>query len=131
MTSSKNLTIAADNSVPFAAHQANVLAAGCPSRQVLQHLTSRWGVLVMVVLLSGTRRFSEMRRQIEGVSERMLAQTLQVLEKDGMLNRKSLHTMPPHVEYSLTPTGRQAALQLQQLVTLIERSQSQNLTDKG
>lgn len=56
--------------------RANVLASECPSRQVLQHLTSRWGVLVMAVLATGTFRFAQLRRKIDGVSERMLAQTL-------------------------------------------------------
>ena len=56
--------------------QANVLVAECPSRQILGHLTSRWGVLVMITLMTGTHRFAALRRRIGGVSERMLAQTL-------------------------------------------------------
>ena len=69
--------------------RGNVLASACPSRQILQHLTSRWGALVLVSLHSGTKRFSELRRAIDGVSERMLTKTLQELEADGMLIRKS------------------------------------------
>lgn len=89
--------------------QGDVLREMCPSRAVLQHLTSRWGVLVMVVLSRGTHRFSALRRQIGGVSERMLAQTLQNLEADGMVRRVAHDVVPPHVEYSLTPLGAEAA----------------------
>ncbi len=107
----------------------NVMAAGCPSRQVLQHLSSRWGVLIMVALLSETHRFSSLRRRIEGVSERMLAQTLQSLESDGMIKRYSYDTIPPHVEYSLTPLGRVVAVKLQELVSIIEASQAEILNN--
>jgi DNA-binding HxlR family transcriptional regulator len=89
--------------------RADVLLELCPSRAVLQHLTSRWGVLVMVVLAQGTHRFSALRRRIGGVSERMLAQTLQHLEADGMVLRVAHDVVPPHVEYSLTPLGAEAA----------------------
>lgn len=89
--------------------QANVMAADCPSRQVLQHVTSRWGTLVMIALTTGTKRFSALRRAIGGVSERMLAQTLQLLEADGLVRRVAYDVVPPHVEYSLTPMGIEAA----------------------
>lgn len=88
---------------------ANVMAADCPSRAVLQHLTSRWGTLVMIALATGTHRFSGLRRQIGGVSDRMLAQTLQQMEADGFVHRRALDVVPPHVEYSLTPLGVQAS----------------------
>ena len=100
----------------------DVLAVECPSRQVLQHLTSRWGTLVMLVLLSGTHRFSELRRKIGGVSERMLAQTLQGLESDGLLLRRDFQTVPPHVEYALTAMGQEAALRVDALLDWIEGS---------
>lgn len=99
-----------------------VLAAQCPSRQILQHLTNRWGVLVMIVLMKGTKRFSEIRREIDGISERMLTQTLQQLEQDGMLIRKSFNTVPPHVEYSLTEYGRQAGVKIADLVDWLEEN---------
>ena len=99
---------------------ANVLAAECPSRQVLSHLTSRWGTLVMLVLLTGTYRFSALRRKIGGVSERMLAQTLQQLESDGFVHREVFDVVPPHVEYSLTPLGQEAATHLAALTGWIE-----------
>ena len=104
------------------AERGYVLAANCPSRQILQHLTNRWGVLVMIVLMKGTKRFSEIRREIDGVSERMLTQTLQQLEQDGMLNRKSYNTVPPHVEYSLTDYGKEAGSRLVNLVDWLEEN---------
>jgi DNA-binding HxlR family transcriptional regulator len=100
----------------------DLLSATCPSRDILMHLTSRWGVLVLIVLLTGTHRFSELRRKIGGVSERMLAQTLQGLEGDGMVDRTSFPVVPPHVEYSLTPLGREAAEQVRGLADWIEES---------
>ncbi|MBG6247590.1 MULTISPECIES: winged helix-turn-helix transcriptional regulator [Symbiopectobacterium] len=100
--------------------RGDVLAANCPSREVLKHLTSRWGVLVMIVLLSGTQRFSALRHSIEGISERMLSQTLQWLEADGMVHRHVYNTVPPHVEYTLTPLGREAAEKVRDLADWIE-----------
>ena len=67
----------------------NLFAEQCPSREVLKHVTSRWGVLILVSLRDGTQRFSDLRRKIGGVSEKMLAQSLQALEQDGFLNRVS------------------------------------------
>ncbi|MDX3226567.1 helix-turn-helix domain-containing protein [Streptomyces sp. ME19-01-6] len=81
----------------------------CPSRLVLEHVTSRWGVLVLAVLLDGTHRFSEVRRAIGGVSEKMLTQTLQTLERDGFVRREAHPVIPPHVDYSLTGLGEEAA----------------------
>ena len=100
--------------------RGDVLAAACPSREVLQHITSRWGVLVLVALESGTLRFGELRRKINGVSERMLVQTLQCLEGDGMVSRIAYQVVPPHVEYNLTPLGREAAEKVRQLTDWIE-----------
>lgn len=102
--------------------RGDVLAANCPSRDVLKHLTSRWGVLVLIVLEQRMHRFSELRRTIGGVSERMLAQTLQQLEADGMVSRVAYQVVPPHVEYSLTPLGREAAEKVRVLADWIEVS---------
>ena len=87
--------------------EGNLFAEQCPSREVLKHVTSRWGVLILVALREGTHRFSDLRRKIGGVSEKMLAQSLQALEQDGFLNRIAYPVVPPHVEYSLTPLGEQ------------------------
>lgn len=67
--------------------RGNLFAEACPSREVLRHVTSRWGVLVLVALRRGTHRFSDLRRVIGGVSEKMLAQTLQALEADAIVVR--------------------------------------------
>ncbi len=100
--------------------RGNVFSDRCPSREVLQHVTSRWGVLVLVALLDGTHRFSDLRRKVAGVSERMLAQTLQWLEADGLVRRQAFPVVPPHVEYSLTDLGREAGARVQALADWIE-----------
>lgn len=105
------------------------MSSHCPSRALLLHLVSRWGILILVVLRTGKRRFSELRREIEGVSERMLTQTLQQLEHDGIVLRKSFNTVPPHVEYSLTPWGEAAAERVHHLVDWLEGNLAQILKD--
>lgn len=100
--------------------RGDVLSEKCPSRAVLQHVTSRWGVLILVVLLTGTHRFSALRRKIGGVSEKMLAQTLHDLENDGFVMRVAYPVVPPHVEYSLTPLGREVAGKVEALADWIE-----------
>jgi DNA-binding HxlR family transcriptional regulator len=100
--------------------RGELLAAECPSRGVLKHVTSQWGVLVLIVLIEGTKRFSEIRKKVGGVSEKMLAQTLQSLESDGFLNRQSFPVVPPHVEYSLTPLGEEVATHVNTLADWIE-----------
>ncbi|MEU9591370.1 helix-turn-helix domain-containing protein [Streptomyces sp. NPDC048193] len=87
--------------------------AMCPYRLVLEHVTSRWGVLVLIELLEGPHRFSELRRAVgrvgRSVSEKMLTQTLQTLERDGLVHRDAKPVIPPRVDYSLTPLGHEAA----------------------
>lgn len=110
-------------STPVPAQQmrrGQLFAPGCPSREVLQHITSRWGVLVLVALLAGTLRFSALRRKIGGVSDKMLAQTLQWLERDGFVLRKSYPVVPPHVEYSLTAMGIEVSRRVEGLTDWIE-----------
>jgi DNA-binding HxlR family transcriptional regulator len=81
----------------------------CPQRLVLEHVTSRWGTLVLIELLERSYRFSELRRAIGRVSEKMLTQTLQTLERDGLVHRDAKPVIPPRVDYSLTELGREAA----------------------
>ena len=85
--------------------RANLYAADCPSRGVLDHIATRWSSLILVMLLEKTHRFSELARRIGGVSERMLAHSLHALEADGFVLRVVYPTKPPKVEYSLTPLG--------------------------
>ena len=100
--------------------RGDLFAEACPSREILKHVTSRWGVLILVSLRDGTHRFSDLRRKIGGVSEKMLAQSLQALEQDGFLNRVSYPVVPPHVEYSLTPLGEQVSEKVAALADWIE-----------
>ncbi|WP_031477951.1 winged helix-turn-helix transcriptional regulator [Streptomyces bicolor] len=97
----------------------------CPYRLVLEHVTSRWGVLVLIELLERPYRFSELRRAISrwggrGVSEKMLTQTLQTLERDGLVHRDAKPVIPPRVDYSLTDLGREAAEQVRGLALRTE-----------
>lgn len=100
--------------------QADVFAAKCPSRSVLDHLTSRWGVLILIALLEEKLRFAQLRRRVEGVSEKMLAQTLKTLEADGLVVRTAWPEVPPRVEYHLSSLGRQAAERVKALVDWVE-----------
>ncbi len=100
--------------------KGNLYDADCPSRSVLDHVTSRWGSLVLLVLLEGTQRFSQLARGIGGVSEKMLAQTLKALETDGLVLRAVYPTIPPKVEYSLTPLGDGVAIHIKTLTDWVE-----------
>jgi DNA-binding HxlR family transcriptional regulator len=84
----------------------DVLAEACPTRQVINRIGDRWSLLVLYALEGGTLRFTELRRAVEGVSQKMLTQTLRLLERDGLVRRDVFAAVPPHVEYSLTPLGR-------------------------
>jgi DNA-binding HxlR family transcriptional regulator len=94
----------------------DVFPAGCPSRVVLDHVTSKWGVLVLVSLAAGPLRWSELRRRAEGISEKMLAQTLRTLERDGLVHRDAQPVIPPRVDYSLTDLGTELSALLRPLV---------------
>ena len=102
--------------------KGNLLAADCPTRMILDTVTSRWGSLVLVLLLTSSYRFSELAYRIGGVSEKMLAQTLRALEEDGFVLRTVHATKPPKVEYSLTPLGRQVAERMEVLTSFIEKN---------
>ena len=84
-----------------------VFLEGCPTRVVLDHIMSKWGVLVLLALTDGTLRWGELRREVEGISEKMLASTLRTLEADGLVARTSYPEVPPRVEYALTDLGRE------------------------
>ena len=98
----------------------------CPdTRQLVEHVTSKWGVLVLLALDERTLRWSELKREIAGVSEKMLIQTLQTLEADGLVLRTAHPVVPPLVEYTLTGAGHQAAELLAPLVSwAFHRSQA-------
>ncbi|MFE7857712.1 winged helix-turn-helix transcriptional regulator [Streptomyces sp. NPDC057403] len=110
---------------PLAVSGNDTGEAMCPHRLVLEHVTSRWGVLVLIELLDRPYRFSELRRAIgrvgKGVSEKMLTQTLQTLERDGLVHRDARPVIPPRVDYSLTDLGQEAAEQVRGLAEWTQR----------
>ena len=101
-------------------YEPDVLNEKCGSRQVLSHVTSRWGALVLIALMDGTLRFSALRRRVGGVSERMLTQSLRLLEEDGLIERIAHQVVPPHVDYRLTPIGTEVAEKVLALARCIE-----------
>ncbi len=112
--------LAPDCSLASKMQRGELLDVNCPSREILKHMTSRWGVLVLIALAQGTHRFSELRRKVGGVSEKMLAQTLQWLEDDGLVVRTSFPVMPPHVEYRLSLLGEEVGEKVEALADWIE-----------
>jgi DNA-binding HxlR family transcriptional regulator len=101
------------------------LARECPIRDVLAGIGDRWSLLVLLNLSRGTKRFSELKREIGDVSQRMLAETLRGLEHDGFVKRRVHATVPPKVEYNLTPLGESLFEQIQSLVDWVNKSHSQ------
>ncbi|MBT8339175.1 MAG: helix-turn-helix transcriptional regulator [Desulfatitalea sp.] len=102
--------------------RGDLFAGPCPSRDILKHVTNRWGLLILIALRGGTHRFSELRRKMEGVSEKMLAQSLRLLTEDGFVLRMSYPVVPPFVEYSLTPMGEEVAERVTVLADWIEQN---------
>ena len=105
---------------PDATLIADVFARDCVSRDVLVDVVGKWSVLALLALHEGGYRFNALRRRVQGVSEKMLAQTLQTLERDGLVSRDVVSAIPPRVEYALTPLGVRVAEQVRGLVELLE-----------
>lgn len=93
----------------------NVFTAGCPSRQIFERISERWTGIVLMALEDGTLRFSELKRKVEGVSQKMLTQTLRGLERDGLVRREVFPTVPVTVEYTLTALGASLLATVQQV----------------
>lgn len=91
---------------PAKSASASVMNPQCLSRVVLDRIADKWTALIIYVLANGTRRYAQLQREIGGVSQKMLTQTLRSLERDGLVQRKVHPVVPPKVEYSLTPLGR-------------------------
>lgn len=91
----------------------------CTSRSVLDHATGRWGGLVLASLSDGPQRFAHIRRTVTGIGDRMLSQTLQRLEADGLISRSEISSIPPHVEYALTDLGTPIAARICDLIETI------------
>lgn len=83
----------------------DVLSAACPTRQVVGRIGDKWTLLVLTALAGRTLRFSELRREVEGITQKMLTQTLRGLERDGLVERRVYPIIPPRVEYSMTTRG--------------------------
>ncbi|MFE4700833.1 winged helix-turn-helix transcriptional regulator [Streptomyces sp. NPDC056738] len=109
----------------------DVFARGCPSRGTLENVTGRWGSLTLGALYDGTFRFNELRRRVDGVSEKMLSQTLHALERDGLVHRDARPTNPPRVDYTLTPLGREVAERLLALIDFVEGRMDEVLEARG
>jgi DNA-binding HxlR family transcriptional regulator len=86
--------------------EPNVLSQNCESRQALDRIADKWTCLIVYALLDGPRRHGELKRMIEGISQKMLTQTLRSMEADGLVKRTVIDVIPPHVEYGLTPLGQ-------------------------
>ena len=95
-----------ETAMPNRAKTASVMNAQCLSRVVLSRIADKWTALIIHVLATGTRRYAELQREIGGISQKMLTQTLRSLERDGLVARKVHPVVPPKVEYSLTRLGR-------------------------
>lgn len=83
----------------------NAYAADCPTRQILDRVGDKWAVLILLLVRHDPMRFNALRRTIEGISQKMLSQVLKSLERDGLVRRRVIATVPVTVEYSITPLG--------------------------
>ncbi|MDT4893086.1 MAG: hypothetical protein QOE97_2121 [Pseudonocardiales bacterium] len=108
----------------------DVFSRSCPSRPVLEHVTGRWGSLVLAALQDGPVRFNDLRRRVDGVSQKVLAQTLQALERDGFVHRHQLTGFPLRVEYTLTHPGQDVAAKLLELIAQVEASMDSVLASR-
>jgi DNA-binding HxlR family transcriptional regulator len=109
---------------PWDAHQWDA-REGCEVRQILDRIADKWSLLAIALLEGRTLRFNELRREIDGISQRMLTVTLRQLERDGLVTRTVYPVVPPRVEYALTPLGRTLHSTIQALVTWTETHQEE------
>ncbi|KTD53771.1 transcriptional regulator [Legionella santicrucis] len=106
----------------------SVYSERCPSHNVLEGISDKWSILVINLLLNETYRFGELKREIGGISSKMLAQTLNKLERFGFINRKSFPVLPMKVEYSLTALGKELGNILNLLTTWTEKNMDAIIT---
>lgn len=107
-----------------------VLQALSLAPRTLEHTTGRWGALTLGALSEGSLRFNALRRRVDGVSEKMLSQTLQALERDGLVHREAQPVNPPRVHYEFTPLGREVAARLLSLIHFLEGSMDEVLASR-
>lgn len=103
----------------------DVFAAGCPSRETFEHVTGRWGILVLIRLSDGPVRFRELYRSIGGISERMLSKTLKLLEAENFVIRRECDAACSRVEYSLSESGKRLAQSLDGFISQLYREMEQ------
>jgi DNA-binding HxlR family transcriptional regulator len=102
--------------------KANVYSAECPTRRILDRVGDKWAVLILLLLRDEPLRFNQLRRAIEGISQKMLSQVLKSLERDGLVKRRAIATVPVTVEYSITPLGKTLAAAVDPLRDWAERN---------
>jgi len=102
--------------------KANAYSADCPTRQILDRVGDKWAVLILLLLRNEPLRFNQLRRAIEGISQKMLSQVLKSLERDGLVKRRAIATVPVTVEYSITPLGGTLAAAVDPLRDWAERN---------
>jgi DNA-binding HxlR family transcriptional regulator len=107
--------------------QPSVYDRSCPAHVVIDHLADKWAVLIIGQLANGTMRFAELRRAVDGISQKMLTVTLRDLERDGLVNRKLYASVPPKVEYSLTSLGASLSDKAEELCRWAEANMEQIL----
>ena len=105
----------------------NAYSADCPTRQILDRVGDKWAVLILLLLRKEPVRFNRLRRAIEGISQKMLSQVLKSLERDGLIRRRAIATVPVTVEYSITPLGQTLAAAVDPLRDWAERNLKQVL----
>jgi DNA-binding HxlR family transcriptional regulator len=108
-------------------NQPSVYDRSCPAHVVIDHLADKWAVLIIGRLANGTLRFGELRRAVDGISQKMLTVTLRDLERDGLVSRKLYASVPPKVEYSLTPLGASLSDKAEDLCRWAEANMEQIL----
>jgi DNA-binding HxlR family transcriptional regulator len=105
--------------------EPNVLRSQCPTRKALDLIADKWTTLVIYLLADGTARYSELHRSIDGISQKMLTQTLRDLERNGLVHRKVYPEVPPRTEYTLTSLGQTLIQPLSSLCTWAEKHMSE------
>lgn len=100
--------------------RGDVFAANCPTRQLLDRIADKWSSLVLIVLGEGPIRFNALKHRVDGVSQKMLSQTLKSLERDGLVSRSVVATVPVSVTYAVTPLGRTLMAAMQSMIDWAE-----------
>lgn len=105
--------------------RGDVFAANCPTRQLLDRIADKWSTLILIVLGEGPIRFNALKHRIDGVSQKMLSQTLKSLERDGLVSRSVVATVPVSVTYAVTPLGRTLMAAMQSMIDWAETQMPQ------